>query len=570
MRIFKWFGLGLLAVLILLVVLNWSSIKRLQTVNSLFDADKIVENFSNMDAAFLHRDLTIGEPKPWPEDIQPLPETVMIAGGERNLAEAMEELDTTALVIIRDGKLIHESYYKGTGRDDLRISWSVAKSFLSGLYGQAIKDGLMDISNPIETYLPQLKGTAYEGATVANILNMSSGVRFNEDYMDPKSDINDMGRVLGLGGSMDKYTEKLTERQYEPGTAWQYVSIDTHVAAMALREVTGKTLHQLWEETYGAHLGMGKNPFYLTDGKGVAFALGGLNLRTRDFAKFGQLFLQNGEWEGEQLIPAEWVKTSTVNHAPNVHPVRGSGYGYQWWVPMPQEGIGKGDYNAGGIYGQFIYVNPAANIVIAKNAVDREFTQPQSNGQHSVNMNIDIFRSLAEQYYDAYFDGLSPEEQIEAQMEKFFRLSMGDMVNGAADFAGLDLRDGRPPNTLRVFSSGSLDHTNMAFTVELNAEVANIEHKRKIRFYKEDDEKQRPTQKFEMKSSGISGFVEAFNDLEICLENLPKDIGLDGTDWVFETTVNGKYCSDVSWGRRRPEIFEQLISEMEKILETQN
>jgi len=172
-RIFKWVGLGLLAVLILLVALNWSSIKRLQTVNSLFDADKIVENFSNMDAAFLHHDLTIGEPVPWPEDIQPLPETVMIAGGERNLAEALEELDTTALVIIRDGKLIHESYYKGTGRDDLRISWSVAKSFLSGLYGQAIKDGLMDISNPIETYLPQLKGTAYEGATVANILNMS-------------------------------------------------------------------------------------------------------------------------------------------------------------------------------------------------------------------------------------------------------------------------------------------------------------------------------------------------------------------------------------------------------------
>jgi len=215
--------------------------------------------------------------------------------------------------------------------------------------------------------------------------------------MDPKSDINDMGRVLGLGGSMDKYTETLTERQYEPGTVWQYVSIDTHVAAMALREVTGKTLHQLWEETYGEYLGMGKAPFYLTDGKDVAFALGGLNLRTRDYAKFGQLFLQGGEWEGEQLVPVDWVKNSTVNHAPNVHPVRGSGYGYQWWVPMPQAGPSQGDFFAVGIYGQYIYVNPAMNIVIAKNAADREFTQPQSNGQHSMNMNIDMFRSLAEQ-----------------------------------------------------------------------------------------------------------------------------------------------------------------------------
>ena len=322
MKLLKWGGLGLLGALVLLVLFNWTKIQRLLTVNSLFDADKIVANFSNMDAAFLHHYLTIAEPKPWPEDIQDIPETVMIAGVETKLSDALEELDTTALVIIRDGTLIHESYYKGTGRDDLRISWSVAKSFMSGLYGQAIEDEVMDISQPIETYLPQLKGTAYEGATVANILNMASGVKFNEDYLDPKSDINDMGRVLGLGGSMDDYTRELKERQNEPGTVWQYVSIDTHVAAMALRKVTGKSLHQLWEETYGAHLGMGKTPFYLTDGEDVAFALGGLNLRTRDYAKFGQLFLQGGEWEGKQLVPADWVKASTVNLGPNLHPER--------------------------------------------------------------------------------------------------------------------------------------------------------------------------------------------------------------------------------------------------------
>lgn len=400
MRFFKWLGIGfaiLVALAVVLAALNWSTIKRLGTVQTLFDADKIVENFSNMDAAFLHHDLILGEAKPWPEDIQDLPETVTLAGKEVSVLDALEELDTTALVVIRDGTLIHESYYKGTERDDLRISWSVAKSFMSGLYGQAIKDGKMDIQQPIETYLPQLKGTAYEGATVANILNMASGVKFNEDYMDPKSDINDMGRVLGLGGSMDKYTETLVERENEPGTVWQYVSIDTHVAAMALRKVTGKSLHQLWEDTYGANLGMGKSPFYLTDGKDVAFALGGLNLRTRDYAKFGQLFLQGGEWEGVQLVPVDWVKDSTLNHAPNVHPVRGSGYGYQWWVPMPQEGTGRGDYFAVGIYGQYIYINPAAKIVIAKNAADREFTKTQSNGQHSMNMNIDMFRSLAEQ-----------------------------------------------------------------------------------------------------------------------------------------------------------------------------
>ena len=134
MRIVKWVGLGLLVLLVLVVAFNWTTIQRVRTVNSLFDADKIVENFSSMDAAFLHHDLKIGEPQPWEEDIQDLPETVMLAGKEVSLKDALTELDTTALVIIRDGKLIHESYYKGTERDDLRISWSVAKSYMSGLY----------------------------------------------------------------------------------------------------------------------------------------------------------------------------------------------------------------------------------------------------------------------------------------------------------------------------------------------------------------------------------------------------------------------------------------------------
>ena len=142
---------------------------------------------------------------------------------------------------------------------------------------------------------------------------------------------------------------------------------------------------------------MGLAPYYLVDGEDTAFALGGLNLRTRDYAKFGQLFLQNGTWGGQQIIPSEWVTTSTHDHAPNTHPIRGTGYGYQWWVPMPQTGPNAGDFFAIGIYGQYIYVNPSANLVIAKNAADREFLFTQSNGQHSTNMNIDMFRSLADQ-----------------------------------------------------------------------------------------------------------------------------------------------------------------------------
>ena len=403
MRILKWIGFLILAVLLIALIgvaLNWASVKRLSKTLSLFNADKIVRNFSNMEEAFLHHDLKIESSEPWQEEIRTLPETVFLKGKEHRLSDVLEELDTTALVIIQDGKLIHESYYQGTARDDLRISWSVAKSFMSGLYGGAINEGLIDISKPVDHYVPDLQGTAYASVTLKNILNMSSGVRFNEDYLDQSSDINKMGRVIALGGSMDDYAASLEDRQFEPGTRWQYVSIDTHVAAMALRQVTDKSLHQLWEETYGAHLGMGLSPYYLVDGEDTAFALGGLNLRTRDYAKFGQLFLQNGEWGGRQIIPSDWVAASTRDHAPHLHPIRGTGYGYQWWVPMPQSGPNAGDFFAVGIYGQYIYVNPSANLVIAKNAADREFTQAQSNGQHSVNMNVDMFRSLADQLRD--------------------------------------------------------------------------------------------------------------------------------------------------------------------------
>lgn len=393
------FALALVLILGLLIVFNLGKIKRLQTVNTLFEADKIVHNFSNMKEAFFYQQLDgSAQPFEFAHNPKPLPETVAIAGKEGNLAALLEELDTTAFIVVQHGKILNEAYFKGTEQTDHRISWSVAKSFMSGLYGNALQSGqIKNLDDKVESYVPSLKGSAYEGASIRNVLNMASGITFNEDYLDPKSDINDMGRVLALGGSMDGYAAKLTARDVPAGERWKYVSIDTHVAAMVLRAATGKTLHELFNETYSANLGFEGNPYYLTDGQNVAFALGGLNLTTRDFAKFGQLFLQGGEWNGRQVIPEDWVAASTTHSAPTIGN-RGVGYGYQWWVPMPQEGPNKGDFYAVGIYGQYIYVNPARGLVIAKNAADREFTQSVAGYTHSMNVNVDMFRSLADYY----------------------------------------------------------------------------------------------------------------------------------------------------------------------------
>lgn len=385
--------IGVIALLAVgLFVTKGDEIKRLSAVNTMFDADKIVDNFSNMDRGFLVHPLNVPISDEWDVATVAIPDTVNIAGTDRVLADVLAELDTTSLVIVRDGQIVHESYYLGTGPDDRRISWSVAKSFMSGLYGKALADGdVKSLDDQVTTYVPELIGTAYDGATIRNVLNMSSGIRYNEDYLDQDSDINKMGRTIALGGSLDKYTTTLKDRQFEPGSDWQYVSMDTHVAAWALRQATGRTLHDLWEETYSP-LGFRQQPYYMVDGKDAAFALGGLNLTTRDYAKFGQLFLQMGEWEGEQLIPADWVAQSTAHSAPAMSD-RGVGYGYQWWVPMPADQ----DYFAVGIYGQYIYIDPKTNIVIAKNAADREFMFADEVGTHSMNKNIEMLRSLAAQ-----------------------------------------------------------------------------------------------------------------------------------------------------------------------------
>ncbi|MGB1265642.1 MAG: serine hydrolase, partial [Nereida ignava] len=181
-------------------------IARLLAVNSLFDADRITHNFSNMDAAFLHEEVSRGDgpvselPKGAPLSLTP------------EQQDWVEQADVTAIVVLQNGKLRHESYYKNTTAEDRRISWSVAKSFISVLMGIALDEGTIDsIYDPVIKYAPSLTDSAYAGASVEDVLLMSSGVTFDEDYLDPSSDINKMGRVLALGRSMDAFTADLTE-----------------------------------------------------------------------------------------------------------------------------------------------------------------------------------------------------------------------------------------------------------------------------------------------------------------------------------------------------------------------
>ena len=174
----------ILAVILGLAFYNWTSIERLIHVKSLFDADKIVYNFSHMDEVLFTSELPrSGIEKKWDVDIQPLPVTYFDRGNEKNVADMLKELQTTALVVVKDGTIVFEDYYKGTNKEDLRISWSMSKSFVSALTGLALESGEIEsIDDPVTKYAPSLKGSAYDGVPLRDVLNMASGIEFDEAY----------------------------------------------------------------------------------------------------------------------------------------------------------------------------------------------------------------------------------------------------------------------------------------------------------------------------------------------------------------------------------------------------
>lgn len=386
MRTFgKWLGRILLALVIAAVVVgfwNREQIMRLMAVNSLFEPEKVVANFSNMDRAFLHETLTQDGTKPV---TLPVGAPISLPGGTQAW---LADRRVTSLVVLQDGALVFEDYYLGTSPDDLRIGWSLSKSFISALTGIVLAEGhITALDDPVTNYAAQLKGGAYDKATVRNVLNMATGVTFDEDYLDYDSDINRMGRVLALGGLMDDFAAGLTETFTEPGTDYQYVSIDTHVLGMVIRGATRRSLADLMAEKIIGPLGVEQPAYYLTDGAGVAFALGGLNMTTRDYARFGQMFLQGGAWNGQQIVPKDWVVASTTASSPTGPDEYG--YGYQWWLPRdarPREYMGRG------IYGQYLYINEPTGTVIALTAADPDFRDRQIQRQH-----IEFFRQIAGQ-----------------------------------------------------------------------------------------------------------------------------------------------------------------------------
>ncbi|QDC08337.1 serine hydrolase [Oceanicola sp. D3] len=366
---FKAIGVGLLLLLLAAAAAAWvkrEEVARLWAVQRLFDPDVIVWNFGHMGELFHAVPLPVGEGGA----LQPMLETEPVALPERS-QEIIAARRITGLMVLSDGQVTHESYHLGTGPDDLRISWSVAKSFVSALLGILLDAGEIEsLDDPVTRYAPELAGSAYDRASIRDVLQMQSGVEFDEAYSDFWSDINKMGRILAIGGSLDSFTAGLDARAGPPGERWRYVSMDTHVLGMVMRGATGQDMATLLGERLLAPMALeGPQPYLLTDAKGQGFVLGGLNMSLRDYALFGLMYAQDGRLGERRIVPFDWVEEST---RPSAVTAPGKWrYGYHWW--MPKEG--EGEFMAVGIYGQYIYINRPARVVIAVTAADPAFGQ---------------------------------------------------------------------------------------------------------------------------------------------------------------------------------------------------
>ncbi|MFQ3230154.1 serine hydrolase domain-containing protein [Reinekea sp.] len=369
-------GLALLVIIVALAAYYKTELKQLYHTVRLFHADVIVQNFSQMET--LAPSVTIARTEPvieWGSAPAELPETFLYEGEEVDLNQWLEESSSTALVVIKGNDLVYEDYFQGTGEFDPRISWSMAKSFLSAIFGVAVYDGLIpDLNAPVTDYVPSLIGSGYEGVSIKNVLQMSSGIHFNEDYSDFNSDINRFGRIMALGGSFDDFAGSFSSNR-EQGTYMHYVSIDTHVIGMVLRAATGKSIVEYFDEKLWSKLGSERDAIYVTDSRGEPMVLGGLNLISRDYARLGKLYRDFGFYNDEQVIPAQWIEDSITPDASHLMPGKRTssstslGYGYQWWIPENADQ----EFFALGIYGQYIYINRALDVVIVKNSADIGF-----------------------------------------------------------------------------------------------------------------------------------------------------------------------------------------------------
>ncbi len=290
-----------------------------------------------------------------------------------DLDKFMADQRAVGALVIVDGKIRLEKYAMGYTPTDRWTSFSVAKSYTSTLIGAAIKDGyIKSVDQPVTDIIPEFKGTAYDGVTIRQILTMTSGVKWIENYSDPKSDVAqfDLQKPEGNEEPIVTYLKKLP-REAAPGTKWVYKTGETNLIGVIVMRATKRSLADYLTEKVWKPAGMAEDGFWVLDHGGKEIGGCCISSSLSDYARFGQFIMGGAQSGGKSILPDGWIAAATSKQEAIEKP--GRGYGYQWWT------YDDGSFAAQGHFGQTVFVDPKRKIVVAINA---DYASSIDHGEH--------------------------------------------------------------------------------------------------------------------------------------------------------------------------------------------
>lgn len=369
--------LALVPILLVTVGIGWSlldrDLRRL-ALNLPTNADVLFWSQAQRDAAFRALDrlpfLARARPIRNGSSVHPLPpgEPIRLSV---DVAAYMTSQRTAALLVVHDGKVRLERYGLDFDAGGRWTSFSVAKSLTSTLVGAAIKDGyIRDIDDKVAAHIPGLAGSAYEDVTIAQLLTMTSGVRWNEDYSDRDSDVARFNRHKpdpGLDTTVS-YMRRLPS-EAPAGSKWLYKTGETNLIGVLVSSATGRQLSDYLSEKIWGPFGMEQQATWILGSTGHEISGCCLQAATRDFARIGLFMLGGGVAAGKPVLPDGWIGRATTRQADIG--IAGEGYGYQWWT------YDDGSYLARGIFGQGLFIDPRRRLVIASNGNWPKAEDPQ-------------------------------------------------------------------------------------------------------------------------------------------------------------------------------------------------
>jgi CubicO group peptidase (beta-lactamase class C family) len=375
---------SIISIVVLLVVgcgLFWATANkdmRRLILNFPTDTSVLFWSTPERDAAFRALDrlpvLSTSRVIPAGGNVYPLPEGAPLDVG-MDIDAFMENQRAAALVIVHDGKIRLEKYGLDFGPEGRWTSFSVAKSFTSTLVGVAIKDGyIKSIDDTVSEYIPDLKGSAYDNVTIKQLLTMTSGVKWNEDYADPQSDVALFtAHKAEPGVDVTVSYMRQLESEAPPGTKWVYKTGETNLIGVLASSAANKTLSEYLSEKVWKPFGMEQDATWLLGSTGHEISGCCIQAATRDYARFGLFIMGGGIADGQEVLPDNWLAEATTKQADIGMP--GQGYGYQWWT------LDAGAYLAQGIFGQGIFIDPKRQLVIASNGNWPQATDSQGGDQ---------------------------------------------------------------------------------------------------------------------------------------------------------------------------------------------